>query len=74
MSEGKIDKKQIYKDLIEISPISDPKIITRLTVNIDDIERTLAMCDMGTDREVRKLIITYLKVTKKLMEDQEKMN
>lgn len=71
MSEGKIDKKKIYKDLIEISPIVDPKVITRLTVNIDDIERTLAMCDKNMDWEVRKLLITYLKVTKKL-EEQEK--
>lgn len=70
MSEQKIDKKKIYKDLIEISNISDPKIITRLTVNIDDIERTLAMCDMNMDREVRKLIMTYLKVTKKLEENE----
>ena len=72
MSEGKIDKHQIYKDLIEISPISDPKIITRLTSNINDIERTLGMCDANTDREVRKLIITYLKVTKKLEEQEKK--
>lgn len=66
MSECKIDKGKIYKDLVEISPINDPRIITRLTSNINDIERTLAMCDLGTDNEVRKLLITYLKVTKKL--------
>ena len=70
MSESKIDKNKIYKDLVDISPISDPKIITRLTSNINDIERTLAMCDEANDREARKLIITYLKVTKKLEEKE----
>ena len=70
MSEAKLDKKKVFKDLVEISAISDPRVITRLTVNIDDIEWTLSMCDQGTDREVRKLLITYLKVTKKLAEKE----
>lgn len=70
MSE-KLNKNQVYKDIIDVCPIDDPKIITRLTSNINDIERTLAMCDQGTDREVRKVIITYLKVTKQLQEQNE---
>lgn len=66
-----IDKSKIYKDIIKISPLSDPKIVTRLTVNINDIERTLSMCDKANADEVRKIIITYLKVTKQL-EDVER--
>lgn len=71
MAEKSIDKSQVFKDIIEISPISDPRIITRLTVNINDIERTLGMCDGIMTDEIRKVIITYLRVTKQ-MEDAEK--
>lgn len=71
MEEKKhVSKSQLFKEIIEISGISDPKIITRLTSNINDIERTLAMCNGAQDEEVRTVIVTYLRVTKGLEEKE----
>lgn len=57
-----IDTKRLYKELLEIADIKDPKVATKLTNTIATIDGTLTVCDDENAEKVSTLIIAYLRV------------